>query len=72
MRVEYRFLVEGDDAHIRDGYVVRTPKGTVVYESFEAVKWALVRPVLRDRYKIVRFNKPVLTRFVYEEYDGNT
>ena len=67
MRTEHRFLFEGDTENIEVGYIVRTPVGTTVYDSYEPVKWLLINPVLSDRYIIVQFNKPTLTRYMYEE-----
>lgn len=67
MRTEYRSLFVGDSHSVPIGYIVRTPQGTTMYDNFAPVKWALNNPVLRDRYKIVRFNKPDVIRYVYEE-----
>ena len=67
MRIEHRTALESDDASIIDGYIVRTGTKTVIYDSYEQVKWALQNPVLRDRYKIVHFDNPILTRHVFEE-----
>jgi hypothetical protein len=67
MRVEHRKLLSGDVSDIPVGYIVRTPQGATMYSEYAPVKWALHNPVLRDRYKVVRFNKPDVIRYVYEE-----
>lgn len=67
MRAEHRQMFSGDSCELPIGYIVRTPQGTVMYDEYAPVKWALSNPVLRDRYKIVRFNKPDVIRYVYEE-----
>ena len=67
MRIEHRTALESDDASIIDGYIVRTGTKTVIYDSYEQVKWALQNPVLRDRYKSIHFDNPVLNRQEYEK-----